>query len=47
MPPANPGGLTPASYASIVAFFLSASAHPEGEQQLPADPGSLQTISVP
>ena len=47
MPPANPGGLTPASYASIVAFFLSRSAHPEGEQELPADPGMLQTIAIP
>jgi alcohol dehydrogenase (cytochrome c) len=47
MPPANPGGLTPASYASILAFVLSRSAHPEGEQELSADPDALRTISVP
>jgi mono/diheme cytochrome c family protein len=46
MPPANPGGLTPASYASILAFFLSRSAHPEGEQPLAADPALLRTIAV-
>ena len=46
MPPANPGGLTPASYASILAFFLSRSAHPEGAQPLPADPAVLRTIGV-
>jgi hypothetical protein len=47
MPPANPGGLTPASYSSILAFFLSRSANPEGEQELPADPAVLRTIAVP
>jgi alcohol dehydrogenase (cytochrome c) len=46
MPPANPGGLAPASYASILAFFLSRSAHPEGEQPLAADPALLRTIAV-
>ncbi len=47
MPPANPGGLTPDSYASILAFFLSRSANPEGTQALPADPAVLRTIAVP
>ena len=46
MPPANPGGLTPAAYASILAFFLSRSAHPEGAQPLPPDPALLRTIGV-
>jgi mono/diheme cytochrome c family protein len=46
MPPANPGGLAPASYASILAFFLSRSAHPEGQQPLPPDPAALRTIAV-
>jgi mono/diheme cytochrome c family protein len=46
MPPANPGGLAPADYASILAFFLSRSAHPEGAQPLLADPASLRTIAV-
>jgi alcohol dehydrogenase (cytochrome c) len=46
MPPANPGGLGPASYANILAFFLSRSAHRQGEQPLPADPALLRTIGV-
>jgi hypothetical protein len=46
MPPANPGGLAPADYASIVAFFLSRSANPEGQQPLAADPAVLRTIAV-
>jgi mono/diheme cytochrome c family protein len=46
MPPGNPGGLTPASYASIVAYFLSRSAHPPGDAPLPADPARLRSIAV-
>lgn len=46
MPPANPGALRPAEYASILAFFLSRSAHPEGAEPLPADPATLRTIAV-
>jgi alcohol dehydrogenase (cytochrome c) len=47
MPPANPGGLGPAAYASIIAFFMSRSATPEGQQELPSDPAVLRTIAVP
>jgi alcohol dehydrogenase (cytochrome c) len=47
MPPSNPGGLAPQAYASIIAFFLSRSANPEGEQELPADAAILRTIAVP
>jgi alcohol dehydrogenase (cytochrome c) len=47
MPPANPGGLAPADYSSIVAFFLSRSAVPEGQQELPPDPALLRTIAIP
>jgi cytochrome c5 len=46
MPPANPGGLSAAEYASILAFFLSRSAHPEGPAPLGADPAALRTIAV-
>jgi mono/diheme cytochrome c family protein len=46
MPPANPGGLTPGAYASVVAFFLSRSGNPAGNQELPADPAALRAISV-
>ena len=37
MPPANAGGLTPATYASIVAFFASESGYPSGNVELPGD----------
>ena len=47
MPPANPGGLGSSAYASIVAFFMSRSAIPQGEQELPGDPAALRTIAVP
>jgi alcohol dehydrogenase (cytochrome c) len=46
MPPANPGGLTPVSYASIVAFFLSRSGYPPGSAELPGDPWQLGSIGV-
>ena len=46
MPPANPGGLTPASYASILAFFLEASGYPEGRAELPGDRFQLGNVSI-
>jgi alcohol dehydrogenase (cytochrome c) len=46
MPPANPGGLTPVTYASIVAYFLAGSEYPAGNAQLPGDPWQLGSISV-
>ncbi|HEY8519428.1 MAG TPA: PQQ-binding-like beta-propeller repeat protein [Gammaproteobacteria bacterium] len=46
MPPAKPGGLTPVSYASIVAYFMSLSGYPEGTAPLPGDPWQLRTIRV-
>jgi alcohol dehydrogenase (cytochrome c) len=47
MPPANPGGLTPFSYASIVAYFLSQSGYPSGNADLPGDARQLGAIAVP
>jgi alcohol dehydrogenase (cytochrome c) len=47
MPPATPGTLGSATYASIVAFFLQGSGHPEGAEELAADPTVLRTIAVP
>ena len=41
MPPANAGGLTPATYASIVAFFASESGYPSGNVELPGDATQL------
>jgi hypothetical protein len=46
MPPANAGGLTPATYAGIVAFFASASGFPTGRAELPGDVGSLRGIVI-
>jgi mono/diheme cytochrome c family protein len=46
MPPANAGGLTPATYASIVAFFASESGYPAGNEALPGDAAQLRGISI-
>lgn len=46
MPPANPGGLTPVSYASIVAYFLQGSGFPAGGMDLPGDPLQLRSIAI-
>jgi cytochrome c5 len=46
MPPANAGGLTPATYASIVAFFASESGYPPGNVELPGDATQLRGIAI-
>jgi alcohol dehydrogenase (cytochrome c) len=46
MPPANPGGLTPVSYASIVAYFLRESGYPAGNQSLPGNAFALRNITI-
>jgi alcohol dehydrogenase (cytochrome c) len=46
MPPANAGGLTPATYASIVAFFASESGFPAGNADLPGDATQLRSIVI-
>lgn len=46
MPPANPGGLTPVSYASIVAYFLRESGYPGGDSALPGNPFELDAITL-
>jgi mono/diheme cytochrome c family protein len=46
MPPANAGGLTPATYASIVAYFASESGFPTGNAELPGDVTQLRSIAV-
>jgi mono/diheme cytochrome c family protein len=46
MPPANAGGLTPATYASIVAFFVSESGHPAGRADLQGDVAALRGIAI-
>jgi alcohol dehydrogenase (cytochrome c) len=46
MPPANAGGLTPATYASIVAYFASESGYPAGNADLPGDATQLRAIAI-
>jgi outer membrane protein assembly factor BamB len=46
MPPANAGGLTPATYASIVAFFASESGYVPGNTALPGDAVELRSIAI-
>ncbi|HMB73515.1 MAG TPA: PQQ-binding-like beta-propeller repeat protein, partial [Gammaproteobacteria bacterium] len=46
MPPANPGGLTPFSYASIVAHFLEQSGYPPGDRPLPGDALQLRSFTI-
>jgi S-disulfanyl-L-cysteine oxidoreductase SoxD len=46
MPDGNPGGLEPAEYASILAFFLKETGYPEGKQELPATSAELMKIRI-
>jgi alcohol dehydrogenase (cytochrome c) len=46
MPPANPRGLTPVSYASIVAYFLSETGYPASRETLPGDAWQLGNITI-
>jgi alcohol dehydrogenase (cytochrome c) len=46
MPPANPGGLTPVSYANIVAYFLRESGYPFGNTSLPGNAFALRNITI-
>ena len=46
MPPANAGGLTPATYASIVAYFVSESGYASGNAELPGDAAQLRDIAI-
>ncbi len=46
MPLANPNGLTPVSYSSIVAYFLSESGFPAGDTALPGDAFPLRTFVI-
>lgn len=48
MPPDNPGGLTPVTYASIIAYLMRESGYPASEDEaLPADPFQLRGVTVP
>jgi mono/diheme cytochrome c family protein len=44
MPPDNPGGLSRAEYAAILAYILQLNSYPEGSTELPAEDAKLRTI---
>jgi alcohol dehydrogenase (cytochrome c) len=46
MPPANPGGLTGVSYASILAYLLRESGYPAGNAALPGSAFQLGNIAI-
>jgi len=46
MPQNNPGSLSPAEYASIVAFYLQQSGHSPGSTELAADPAALGGMRI-
>ena len=46
MPQNNPGSLSPADYASILAFYLQQSGHSPGSTELPGDPAVLRDMRI-
>lgn len=46
MPENDPGGLTPAQYVDVIAFFLGQSGYPVGYDDLPADAAALDRIGI-
>lgn len=46
MPEDNPASLTAAEYVDVIAYMLSVSGMPPGDDELPADPGRLARIVV-
>lgn len=47
MPPNDPGGLNPSTYAAILAFIVSQNGGQPGAKELPADPTALKFMSLP
>jgi mono/diheme cytochrome c family protein len=46
MPFDSPGSLTPAQYADVVAYVLSANKFPAGSMEMDKDPAPLQQIKI-
>ena len=46
MPEGDPGGLSPAEYASVVAYLLDLNGYPAGETPLPANLSALQALEI-
>ena len=47
MPQTNPGSLTPAQTADLLAYMLSMNRYAAGDDELPADRDKLKTIQMP
>ncbi len=47
MPQTNPGSLTPAQTADLLAFMLSVNKYSAGDEELPADREKLKAIQLP
>ena len=46
MPEGDPGSLSPAQYASVVAYLLDLNGYPAGETPLPASLSALQALEI-
>lgn len=46
MPPDNPGSLTDATYADILAYILQYNGYKAGESELPTDPGAQAGLKL-
>ncbi len=44
MPQNDPGGLSPEEYRDVLTYFLRQNGYPEGDVELPADPGVLNSV---
>lgn len=47
MPQTNPGSLTPAQTADLLAYILSMNKYPAGNEELPVDREKLKALQVP
>lgn len=46
MPEGDPGSLTPAQYAGVVAYLLQVNGYPAGESALPTSLSALRTMEI-
>ena len=46
MPEGDPGSLTPAQYAALVAYLLQLNGYPAGEAALPASLSALRALEI-
>ena len=46
MPEGDPGSLSPAQYASVVAYLLDLNGYPAGETPLPTNLSALQALEI-